>query len=129
MAEPRTLIFYEAPHRLLACLQDIAQVFGDDRVVVMARELSKTFETIKRAGAAELAAWVEADSNQQLGECVLLIHGAPKSDNSDAEGERVFDVLAAELPLKQAAALAAKISGVKKNSLYQYGLSKKAQTP
>lgn len=125
--ETRTMIFYEAPHRILACLQDVVSAFGDDRLVVMARELTKTFETIKRGSAAEMAAWVESDSNQQRGECVLLIHGAAKADNSDAEGERVFDLLAEELPLKQAAALAAKITGVKKNTLYQYGLSQKGE--
>jgi 16S rRNA (cytidine1402-2'-O)-methyltransferase len=117
-----TLIFYEAPHRLLACLQDMASIFGDDRQVVMARELTKTFETIKRAPVAELAQWVAGDHNQQKGECVLLVHGAEKVAGSNIEGQRVFDLLVAELPLKQAAALAAKISGVKKNLLYQYGL-------
>ena len=120
--ETGTLIFYEAPHRVLACLRDMATVFGAERQVVMARELTKTFETIRRAPVAELADWVEADHNQQKGECVLLVHGADKIAGSDTEGHRVFDILAAELPLKQAAALAAKITGVKKNQLYQYGL-------
>jgi len=122
--ETRTLIFYEAPHRVLACLEDMAEVFGVERQVVMARELTKTFETIKRAPAAELAVWVSADHNQQKGECVLLVHGASKVDDGSDDGERVFDILADELPLKQAAALAAKITGVKKNKLYQYGLNK-----
>ena len=120
--ETSTLIFYEAPHRVLACLRDMVVVFGAERQVVMARELTKTFETIKRATVAELADWVEADHNQQKGECVLLVHGADKIAGSDTEGYRVFDILAAELPLKQAAALAAKITGGKKNQLYQYGL-------
>ncbi|WP_339339921.1 16S rRNA (cytidine(1402)-2'-O)-methyltransferase [uncultured Oceanicoccus sp.] len=120
--ETGTLIFYEAPHRVLACLRDMVVVFGAERQVVMARELTKTFETIKRATVAELADWVEADHNQQKGECVLLVHGADKIAGSDTEGYRVFDILAAELPLKQAAALAAKITGGKKNQLYQYGL-------
>ena len=120
--ETGTLIFYEAPHRVLACLRDMVVVFGAERQVVMARELTKTFETIKRATVAELADWVEADHNQQKGECVLLVRGADKIAGSDTEGYRVFDILAAELPLKQAAALAAKITGGKKNQLYQYGL-------
>jgi 16S rRNA (cytidine1402-2'-O)-methyltransferase len=124
--ENRTLIFYEAPHRLLACLRDMVQVFGPDRQVVMARELTKTFETIKRAAVAELADWVAVDSNQQKGECVLLVHGAKVTADADGEGRRVFDLLLEELPLKQAAALAAKITGAKKNQLYQYGLQKKA---
>ena len=124
--ETRTVIFYEAPHRLLACLRDMADVFGPNRQVVMARELTKTFETIKRAAVAELADWVEQDHHQQKGECVLLVHGAENIISADAEGRRVFDILVEELPLKQAAALAAKITGVKKNPLYQYGLEKKA---
>lgn len=124
-AETRTLIFYEAPHRLLACLQDMATVLGEDREVVIARELTKTFETIKRAPVAVLAQWVEADHNQQKGECVLLVRGSDKSSEKHGEGERVFDLLAQELPLKQAAALAAKITGVKKNQLYQYGLDQR----
>ncbi len=123
--ETRTLIFYEAPHRLLACLRNMADVFGADRQIVMARELTKTFETIKRAPVAELADWVERDHNQQKGECVLLVHGSADVASADAEGRRVFDLLVEELPLKQAAALAAKISGIKKNTLYQYGLEKK----
>lgn len=122
--ETRTLIFYEAPHRLLACLRDVASVFGPERLVVMARELTKTYETIRRAPVAELADWVEKDSNQQRGECVLIVHGAEKTTDDAGDGKRVFDILAAELPLKQAASLAAKISGAKKNQLYQYGLDR-----
>lgn len=124
--EPRTLIFYEAPHRLLSCLQDMVAVLGGDRVVVMARELTKTFETIKRAPVQELAEWVLQDTNQQKGECVLLVHGACQSADDELEGKRVFDLLVDELSLKQAAALAAKITGVKKNILYQYGLNTKS---
>ena len=101
-------------------------MFGGDRDVVMARELTKTFETIRRAPVAELCQWVEGDKNQQKGECVLLVRGADKEIGSDAEGRRVFDVLAAELSLKQAAALASKITGIKKNILYQYGLDRKS---
>jgi 16S rRNA (cytidine1402-2'-O)-methyltransferase len=125
--EARTLIFYEAPHRLLACLQDMVQVFGPERELVMARELTKTFETIKRSPAKELADWVAEDKNQQKGECVLMVRGSAKAETSDGEGHRVFDLLASELPLKQAAALASKITGVKKNLLYQYGLEQKGQ--
>lgn len=123
--ETRTLIFYEAPHRLLACLHDMITVFGSDREVVMARELTKTFETIRRAPVGKLCCWVEGDNNQQKGECVLLVRGADKEMGSDAEGRRVFDLLAAELSLKQAASLASKITGIKKNILYQYGLDQK----
>ncbi|UYZ84117.1 16S rRNA (cytidine(1402)-2'-O)-methyltransferase [Entomomonas sp. E2T0] len=122
--ESRTLIFYEAPHRLLESLQDLVAVFGKDRQAVLARELTKTFETIKNTTLAELAEWVEADSNQQRGECVLLIEGwkAPVQEDINQETGRVLKVLLAELPVKQAAALTAEITGERKNKLYQYAL-------
>ena len=124
--ETRTLIFYEAPHRLLACIEDMRFAFGADRIAVLARELTKTFETIHRASLGELVEWVAADSNQQRGECVLLVAGYRGDNELDAEARRVFELLSDELPLKQAAALGAKITGLKKNQLYQYGLAIKA---
>ncbi len=125
-ADPRTLIFYEAPHRILETLQDMAQVFGPEREVVMARELTKTFETIKGDKVAQLAAWVEADTNQQRGEIVLLVHGAPKPDNDAITPEqiRIMNVLLDELPVKQAASLGAKLTGLKKNFLYDWALQR-----
>ncbi len=123
--EPRTLIFYEAPHRILECLQDMQSVFGDERPALLARELTKTFETLKGLPLAELAAWVAADSNQQRGECVVLVAGwqAPEGDGAvSAEAMRVLNLLLAEMPLKRAAALAAEITGVRKNLLYQVAL-------
>ena len=80
--EPRTLIFYEAPHRILECLQDMELVFGPDRPALLARELTKTFETLKGLPLAELREFVESDSNQQRGECVVLVAGwtAPESE-------------------------------------------------
>ncbi|SCW42214.1 16S rRNA (cytidine1402-2'-O)-methyltransferase [Pseudomonas peli] len=123
--EPRTLIFYEAPHRILECLQDMQSVFGDERLALLARELTKTFETLKGMPLAELAAWVAADSNQQRGECVVLVAGwqAPEGDEAvSAEAMRVLNLLLAEMPLKRAAALAAEITGVRKNLLYQVAL-------
>lgn len=123
--EPRTLIFYEAPHRILECLQDMQSVFGDQRLALLARELTKTFETLKGMPLAELAAWVAADSNQQRGECVVLVAGwqAPEGDEAvSAEAMRVLNLLLAEMPLKRAAALAAEITGVRKNLLYQVAL-------
>jgi len=125
--ESRTLIFYEAPHRILACLTDMVAVFGEDRELVLARELTKTFETIKRGPAGEIMSWVAGDSNQQRGECVVLVRGAEKNSDDQRESRRVFDLLSAELPLKQAASLAAKITGAKKNALYQYGLEQQKQ--
>ena len=123
--EPRTLIFYEAPHRLLECLADLRELFGVERPAVLARELTKTFETIRGAPLGELHDWVAADSNQQRGECVLLVEGwqEPVGEEAlSAEALRVLDLLLAELPLKRAAALAAEITGVRKNLLYQQAL-------
>lgn len=124
--EPRTLIFYEAPHRILECLQDLEAVFGDDRPALLGRELTKTFETLKDLPLAELRAWVEADSNQRRGECVLVVGGwqAPEDDAVSGEALRVLDLLLAEVPLKRAAAMAAEITGVRKNLLYQVALTR-----
>lgn len=125
--EPRTLIFYEAPHRILECLEDMQAVFGDERPALLARELTKTFETLKGLPLAELRAWVAADSNQQRGECVVLVAGwqAPEDDAAvSSEALRVLDLLLAEMPLKRAAALAAEITGVRKNLLYQVALDR-----
>lgn len=126
-SEPRTWMLYEAPHRLLECLEDLLELLGGERQVVLARELTKTFETIKGAPLVELVEWVRADADQQRGECVLVIEGAPQRDEEDAldpAAERVLDILLEELPVKQAAALAARITGLKKNRLYQVALDK-----
>ncbi|EGH34143.1 hypothetical protein PSYJA_36539, partial [Pseudomonas syringae pv. japonica str. M301072] len=107
--EPRTLIYYEAPHRILECLQDMELVFGADRQALLAREITKTFETLKGLPLGELRAFVESDSNQQRGECVVLVAGWTPPDDEDVIGEearRVLDLLLAEMPLKRAAALA-----------------------
>lgn len=122
--EPRTLIFYEAPHRLLESLQDLVICFGESRQAVLARELTKTFETIKNSTLVELTEWVKADSNQQRGECVLLIEGwkIPEQADINQESVRILKLLLAELPVKQATALAAEITGDRKNKLYQYAL-------
>lgn len=124
--DSRTLIFYEAPHRILETLQDMASVFGAEREVVMARELTKTFETIKGDKVAALAEWVAADTNQQRGEIVLLVQGVSKIEMAEMtlEHERVMMVLLGELPVKQAAAIGAKITGLKKNFLYQWALER-----
>mgnify|MGYP003599223525 FL=1 len=125
--EPRTLIFYEAPHRILECLQDMELVFGPDRPALLARELTKTFETLKGLPLAELREFVESDSNQQRGECVVLVAGwtAPESEEAiSSEAMRILDLLLKEMPLKRAAALAAEITGERKNVLYQVALEK-----
>jgi len=123
--ETRTLIFYEAPHRVRATLEDMAAVVGEGRRAVLARELTKTFETVRDAPLGELAAWVHADADQQKGEIVLLLAGAPAGEDGsdDSEARRILAVLLAELPLSQASVLAARITGLKKKQLYQMGLS------
>lgn len=122
--ESRTLIFYEAPHRVLECLKDMQAAFGDDREAVLARELTKTHETVHRAPLGALVEFVAADTNQQRGEIVLLVQGASKRLDAelDAEAQRTMEVLLAELPLKQAASIGAKLTGLKKNALYQWAL-------
>ncbi len=125
--ESRTLIFYEAPHRILESLQDMREVFGGDRQGLLARELTKTFETLQGLPLGELCAWVAADPNQQRGECVVLVAGwqAPEGEAAvSVEALRVLDLLMAEMPLKRAAALAAQITGVRKNLLYQAALAR-----
>ncbi|WP_118129155.1 16S rRNA (cytidine(1402)-2'-O)-methyltransferase [Pseudomonas abyssi] len=126
LAEPRTWLVYEAPHRLLECLRDMQQVLGSQRRVLLARELTKTFETLHAAPLDELVAWVAADADQQRGECVLVVEGAPEpeADEVSAQALRVLDLLLAELPVKRAARLAADITGVRKNLLYQVALER-----
>lgn len=122
--EPRTLIFYESTHRLLDSLDDICAVLGESRYVVLARELTKTWESIHGAPIGELAEWVKEDENRRKGEMVLIVEGfkAPADDALPADALRTLALLQTELPLKKAAALAAEIHGVKKNALYKYAL-------
>lgn len=126
--ESRTLIFYEAPHRIAECLADMVTVLGGDRRVVLARELTKAFETVRQLPLRQMQAWVEGDANQQRGEIVLVLEGAqPQADAEDwREADRVLAILLAELPVKQAATLAAEITGLKKNALYERALKLRA---
>lgn len=127
--DTRTVIFYEAPHRIVEMLKDCQLVFGGQRKVVLARELTKTFETVHGDVLDELIPWVEADENQRKGEFVVLVQGAEAREESgiDAEAERILLILLKDLPVKQAAALAATITGLKKNALYQFALGLKDQ--
>ena len=124
MDDSRTLIFYESTHRIEESLADMAAVFGPERDVVIAREITKRFETVHGDTLANLITWIAADSNQTKGEFVVMVHGAEEREASeiDPEAERVLKLLLEELPVKQAAALAAKITGAKKNALYQLAL-------
>jgi len=121
---PYALVFYEAPHRVLETVADLATVLGD-RTLVIGRELTKMFESIHACPLGEALDWLKADSNRQRGEFVLMVSGAPLAAD-DGEGERVLKLLLAEgLPVKQAAKLAAAISGVGKNALYERALALK----
>ena len=124
--ETRTLIFYESPHRLWDSLQAMQQAFGAQRYAVLARELTKNYETFLSGSLAELVAELEADANQRRGEMVILVEGYTRANDKQAvsnEAAQVLKILLEELPLKQASALAAKITGEKKNKLYQWALS------
>lgn len=120
--ESATLILYEAPHRIDEALASLLTVFGPERRIVLARELTKLFEEIHRCPLGEAQAWLQADANRKRGEYVLLIEGAPAREQDDAQAERVLRILLEECPVKQAAALAARITGQKKNALYELAL-------
>ena len=125
---PYTLVFYEAPHRILECVADLQNVFGDERQIVFAREITKLFESIHKCNLAEAMDWLNADPNNQRGEFVLLVSGAAeKPEGLDAEAERVLTLLLKDLPLKQAVQLAVQITGLGKNELYQRALEIKGQ--
>lgn len=121
--ESRTLIFYESTHRLLESLQDMVTVWGEARYVVLAREITKTWESIYGAPVGELLAWVQEDENRRKGEMVLIVEGYhAQEDALPPEALRTLALLQKELPLKKAAQLTAEIHGVKKNALYKYAL-------
>jgi 16S rRNA (cytidine1402-2'-O)-methyltransferase len=115
-----TLIFYEAPHRIKEAVESLITVFGEEREAVIARELTKKFETIKRDTLQNLLTFLNADPNQQRGEFVLLVTGAPKKTKVlDAEVIKIIEVLLEHHSPSQTAAIAAKITGLRKNFLYQ----------
>lgn len=119
-----TLVFYESTHRIVDSLKDMQSVFGDQRRVGVAREITKTFETIHSAPVIELIEWMLADTNQQRGEFVVMVEGAVKEEGSlNEETLRVLTLLAAELPPKKAAAITSEITGVGKKELYQQLIS------
>ena len=120
--EPRTLILYEAPHRILDALADLQAAFGADRELVLARELSKTFETFVAGTVAQVLERVAADPDQRRGELVLVVAGAPHVVPEAGDWDGVLRPLLEELPLKQAVALAARITGGARNLLYQRAL-------
>jgi 16S rRNA (cytidine1402-2'-O)-methyltransferase len=121
-AAPFLLVFYEAPHRVVASIADMAAVLGDTRTVTIARELTKLFETFHTCRLGEAAEWFAQDANQIKGEFVLLVEGAPESVPDVHAARRVLEVLMKELPLTQAVKLAAAITGSRKNDVYELAL-------
>ena len=124
--EDRTLIFYESTHRILDTLEDMQSVLGEERYIVLAREITKTWETITGNMIKNLREWLLEDPNRTKGEMVLIVEGKPKSDNNDkisSQAVKALELIAEELPLKKAAAIVAELYGYKKNALYQFGLA------
>lgn len=124
---PATLVFYEAPHRIEETVAALLTVFGPDRKIVLAREITKLFEDIHRCTLAQAPAWLAEDANRQKGEFVILVEGATPVDDDAGDADRLLSILLAELPVKQAAQLAAQITGQKKNALYDRALQLKNQ--
>lgn len=121
--ETQTMIFYEAPHRILACLKDMASIFGAERQIGFAREITKTFETIKKMPLAELIPFVENDHNQQKGEIVLVVAGAATEvDVDQVKLDQLLQRLLQDVSVKVAAQLASDLLGVKKKIAYQRAL-------
>ena len=124
--EDRTLIFYESTHRILDTLEDMQSVLGEERYIVLAREITKTWETITGNTIKNLREWLLEDPNRTKGEMVLIVEGKPKSDNNEEispQAVKALELIAQELPLKKAAAIVAELYGYKKNALYQFGLA------
>lgn len=130
-ATPQALVFYESPHRVLESVEAMATAFGTSRELVICRELTKKFESIHRTALADAVAWLNADDNHRRGEFVLILSnpstGAASGPESAQEQalERTLAILCAELPLKQAVALAVKLTGAKKNRAYDLALALK----
>jgi 16S rRNA (cytidine1402-2'-O)-methyltransferase len=120
-----TLAFYEAPHRIVECVADLCAVLGGERQIVLAREITKLFETIHACPLRDAEAWLLADANRQRGEFVVLVSGAAPQQGLPAEARRALEILLDDLPLKQAVQLAARISGANRNELYQLALQLK----
>lgn len=128
-SQPYTLVFYEAPHRILECVSVLVEVFGIHRQLVIARELTKLFETIHSCALGDALAWLHADVNRQKGEFVLLVSGAESRNEGELsdKAQHTLKLLLRDLPLKQAVRLAAEITGESKNMLYARALALKGR--
>jgi len=125
---PYTLVFYEAPHRLSSAIGDMEKCLGPERIIVIAREISKLFESFHRCLLGEACAWLEADSNRTRGEFVLVVEGVSGARADAVEGsQRALEVLLRELPLRQAVSLAAEITGAHRKAMYKRALELKGQ--
>ncbi len=122
--ESRTMIFYESPHRILDLLLDMQEVLGGERMLVIARELTKKFETIREGSVHDLIEWVKNDENQQRGEIVVLLEGLKTKENPD-EIKKILSILLESLPVKQAVDITTKITGQRKNEVYELALQLK----
>lgn len=122
--ESRTIVCYESTHRILDSLQDLAAVWGSERSMVLAKELTKAYERLQAGSIGEILDWLQADPLRQKGEFVLVLAGViPVKTEELPEGAlRVLQILLAELPLKQAASLAAEISGCRRKELYDWAV-------
>ena len=116
---PHTLIFLESPHRILTCIRDMLAIFGENRVAVVARELTKIHETVYKQNLADLHKWMLDDPNQVRGEFVVLVSGAEPEESAQEEVDGLLKILLTDLSAKKAASVAAQITGQKKNQLYQ----------
>lgn len=121
--EMRTMVFYESTHRIEATLADIAAAFGGNREVALAHELTKIHESVERGGADEVLAWLRGDAGRSKGEFVLLVAGVGPRKGDSVRAEEILAVLLTYLPVSQAAAAAAQITGHKRNMLYQKALA------
>ncbi len=124
-SHPYTLVFYEAPHRIVDCVADLCAVLGGKRRIVLAREITKLFETIHECTLDGAGAWLDEDANRQRGEFVLLVSGAEPESGISTETGRVLKLLMEDLPLKQAVQIATGITGANRSELYQLALQMK----
>ena len=123
----QTMIFYVSCHKIIETLKDMQTVFGGERRIGFAREITKTFETIKRMELSALIDWVEADTNQRKGEIVLVVEGSLEEAVDKTQLDQVLSILLSELPVKQCVNLAVKLTGENKNDIYRRALELKDQ--
>ncbi len=123
--EARTMVFYVSCHRIIETLMDMRTVFGEQRQATFAREITKTYETIRKATLDELCVWVSEDAMQRKGEIVLVVAGSIKEKSAHPLRDEILAALVDELPVKQASKIASRITGINKNELYELALKLK----